>query len=111
MQTVINSHPCLTSDHSLTSYNQRKACFHAKTDQLSCVDKLSCLLVELHLQLNLEYGMHQVKLFSLSDCGLRAWSDALINYGVAGTIQDSIGGAPTRSIVVQVSYIAQIYHF
>ena len=26
----------------------------------------------------------------------------MINYGVAGTIQDSIGGAPTRSIVLQV---------
>lgn len=42
--------------------------------------------------------------FSLIECGLRQWSDAMINYGVAGTIQDSIGGAPTRSIVLQVKY-------
>lgn len=52
-------------------------------------------------QLLKERGITVLSIVGKYDCGLRAWSDALINYGVAGTIQDSIGGAPTRSIVVQ----------
>ena len=48
-----------------------------------------------------ERGITVLSIVGKYDCGLRAWSDALINYGVAGTIQDSTGGAPTRSIVVQ----------
>ncbi|XP_046862877.1 arabinose 5-phosphate isomerase KpsF-like [Xenia sp. Carnegie-2017] len=46
-------------------------------------------------------GIPVLSIVGKYDCGLRAWSDALINYEVAGPIQDSTGGAPTRSIVVQ----------
>lgn len=46
-------------------------------------------------------GITVLAIVGKCECGLRQWSDAMINYGVAGTIQDSIGGAPTRSIVLQ----------